>query len=160
MVSAIEPVGHGSPAFLEEERKLEEVVRYITEQHERLKGQMPATAAHHEAADAIQQILTQLGDNCTRPSIVPTFGRIDYFETGEPASPYGPRGRRRGGSRSSRGTAQDRLFGIAFIPGHEVYSWTAPVAKLWYTQSYEGRLHGAQGVHPHEGRPEALRAHS
>ena len=132
-------------AYEEESRKLSEVVRYITDVRHNLEGQMPATAAHQEAADAIQEILQENADTLYSALERPYFGRIDYFHTDEAASPPGQ-------DHDEPEDLDDRrkrkYLGITFIPGHDVFSWTAPVAKLWYTQSYEDGYTAPRGYIP------------
>ena len=117
------------PAYEEEAAKLADVLRYIEERHVDLTGQMPATAAHQRTADAIQKVLQENADSLYSAFDQPYFGRIDYFRKdgkgsdGEPISTDGP--------------IQTIYLGIAEMGARDVFSWTAPVAKLWYTQSYE-----------------------
>ena len=133
------------PAYREEAHKLAEVVRYITDQHHNMKGQMPATAAHQEAADAIQQILQENADTLYSALERPYFGRIDYFDKGDIASVQGQVDEEPDDLAKQR---RKVYLGITFIPGHDVFSWTAPVAKLWYTQSYEDGYTAPRGYIP------------
>ncbi len=126
-------------AFAEEAAKLADVVQHIEAERLRLEGQMPATAALQEAADAIQQILQANADSFYSAIDQPYFGRLDYFhkddeqanatdeplEDGTPLPPPPP------------SPPRTIYLGIVFIRGKDVYSWTSPVGKLWYTQSYE-----------------------
>ena len=133
------------PAYREEAQKLAEVVRYITDVHHNMKGQMPATAAHQEAADAIQQILQENADTLYSALERPYFGRIDYFDKGDIASVQGQVDEEPDDLAKQR---RKIYLGITFIPGHDVFSWTAPVAKLWYTQSYEDGYTAPRGYIP------------
>ena len=128
---------HQDAAFAEEAAKLADVVQHIEAERLRLEGQMPATAALQEAADAVQQILQANADSFYSAIDQPYFGRLDYFhkddeqanatdeppEDGTPLQPPSP--------------PRTIYLGIVFIRGKDVYSWTSPVGKLWYTQSYE-----------------------
>ena len=58
---------HQDPAYQEEAEKLADVVRYIEEQRLSLRGQMPATAAHQETANAIQRFCRRTPIRSTRP---------------------------------------------------------------------------------------------
>lgn len=117
----------------EETAKLADVVQYIEEQRLKLDGQMPATADHQEAADAVQEILQSNAASLYSALDQPYFGRLDYFHrkvdegdapaeapADEPPEPL-----------------RTIYLGIVFIPGKDVYSWTSPVGRLWYTQSME-----------------------
>ena len=117
-------------AYAEERRKLEEVVQHITESHIELLGQMPATAAYQEPAEGIQRILEQNRDSLYAALDQPYFGRLDYFETNQ-----GPR--LDDDESGSPETPKTIYLGITFIQGKDVFSWTSPVARLWYTQSFE-----------------------
>ncbi len=115
-------------AFQEEAAKLADVIQYIEEQRVSLEGQMPATAAHQESADGIQAILQANADSLYAALDQPYFGRLDYFHTNEPANEE---------ADDSAAPLRKIYLGIVFIPGKGVYSWTSPVGRLWYTQSYE-----------------------
>ena len=117
-------------AYAEERRKLEEVIQQITESHIELLGQMPATAAYQEPAEGIQRILEQNRDSLYAALDQPYFGRLDYFETDH--SP-----RLDDDESGSPETPKTIYLGITFIQGKDVFSWISPVARLWYTQSFE-----------------------
>ena len=154
------PSGH--PAFEEEAAKLADVVRYIDEQRLRLQGQMPATAAHQETANEIQKILSANADSLYSALDQPYFGRLDYFvdEVGSPATEAAGNGGRPPGRAAVAADLEDdkedvtpdplrRVYlGIVFIPTKDVFSWTAPVGKLWYTQSYEDGYTAPKGHVP------------
>ena len=151
------------PAYQEEAAKLADVVRYIDEQRLRLQGQMPATAAHQETANEIQKILQANADSFYRALDQPYFGRLDYF-VGDAASPdaeaVGNGGRPPAKTAVATAEAEDDeddpgpaplktiYLGIIFIPGKDVFSWTSPVGKLWYTQSYEDGYTAPKGHIP------------
>ena len=120
-------------AFAEEAAKLADVVRHIEEQRLKLEGQMPATADHQEAADAIQVILQANADSFYSALDQPYFGRLDYFHR-----------RAEQGDAPTEAPADDPpeplrtiYLGIVFIRGKDVFSWTSPVGRLWYTQSMD-----------------------
>ncbi len=151
------------PAYQEEAAKLADVVRYVDEQRLRLEGQMPATAAHQETANEIQKILQANADSFYRALDQPYFGRLDYF-VGDAASPdaeaVGDGGRPPAKTAVATAEAEDDeddpgpaplktiYLGIIFIPGKDVFSWTSPVGKLWYTQSYEDGYTAPKGHIP------------
>ena len=119
-------------AFDEESRKLEDVLQFIREQRSRLEAQMPATADHQQTADEIQNILRAQSDSFWSALEQPYFGRLDYHHRreGDPVPD----------SSESDGTPRPIrviYLGGAHIPGKDVFSWTAPVGRLWYTQSRE-----------------------
>ncbi len=128
---------HKDLAYQEEAEKLADVVRYIKEERIRLEGEMPAKAAYQQAANAIQEILEKNSATLWSALDQPYFGRIDYLE------------RQDNGKQDDRGDRQRKIYiGITFISGKDVYSWTAPVAKLWYTQSYEDGYTAPKGYIP------------
>ena len=115
-------------AFQEEAAKLADVIQHIEEQRVSLEGQMPATADHQEAANEIQRILQANADSFYAALDQPYFGRLDYFHTNEPADVE---------TDDSAAPLRKIYLGIVFIQGKDVFSWTSPVGRLWYTQSYE-----------------------
>ena len=120
-------------ALHEERKKLADVIRHIEEAKKRLDGQMPAIAWDQVTADAIQEILNENAVNLTSALHQPYFGRLDYFVTGGAALDkeiYEE-------AKDKAPTLHTIYIGGAHIPGKAIYSWTAPVGKLWYTQSYE-----------------------
>ena len=124
-------------AYEEEQKKLADVIQYITEQRLQLKGQMPATASHQEAADAIQKVLQDNAGSLYSALDQPYFGRLDYFHRDE-------------GSPTAEPDEEPKTIylGITFIHGKDVFSWTAPVGRLWYTQSYEDGYTAPRGYIP------------
>ena len=151
------------PAYQEEAAKLADVVRYVDEQRLRLEGQMPATAAHQETANEIQKILQANADSLYRALDQPYFGRLDYF-VGDVASPdteaAGNGGRPPAKTAVAAAEAEEDeedpdpaplrtiYLGIVLIPGKEVFSWTSPVGKLWYTPSYDDGYTAPRGHIP------------
>ena len=132
-------------AFEEERKKLADVIRYIDDQRLRLEGQMPATAAHQQTAEEIQRILQENADSFYSAVDQPYFGRLDYFrkdaaQTGTGSTDDEPDG--------ARTPLQTLYLGIVLIPGKDVFSWTSPVGKLWYTQSYEDGYTAPRGYIP------------
>ena len=128
------------PAYEEEAAKLADVLRYIEERHLDLTGQMPATAADQRTADAIQKVLQQNADSLYSAFDQPYFGRIDYFRKDRGES---------GDEPTHTDTPLMSIYlGIAAIGERDIFSWTAPVAKLWYTQSYEDGYTAPRGYIP------------
>lgn len=128
------------PAYEEEAAKLADVIQYIEERHPELIDQMPATAADQQTADAIQKILQDNADSLYSAFDQPYFGRIDYFRKDRESSANEP--------TSADTPLQTIYLGIAAIHERDVFSWTAPVAKLWYTQSYEDGYTAPRGYIP------------
>ena len=128
------------PAYEEEAAKLADVLRHIDERLSELERQMPATAADQRTAEGMQKILQDNADTLYRAFEQPYFGRIDYF-------------RKDGESPASEPISADTplqtiYLGGAAIPDQDVFSWTAPVARLWYTQSYEDGYTAPRGYIP------------
>ena len=128
------------PAYEEEAAKLADVLRHIEDRHRELKGQMPATAADQRTADAIQDVLQENADSLYSAFNQPYFGRIDYFRKDGESSASEP--------VNTDTPLQTIYLGIAAIPDQDVFSWTAPVARLWYTQSYEDGYTAPRGYIP------------
>ena len=119
-------------AFDEESRKLADVMQFIRDERSRLEAQMPATADHQQAADEIQRVLQAQSDSFWSALEQPYFGRLDYHHRRE--------GDEVPDSEDPDGTPKPVrviYLGGAHIPGKDVFSWTAPVGKLWYTQTSE-----------------------
>ena len=119
-------------AFDEESRKLADVLQFISKEQARLEAQMPATADHQQTANEIQQILVAQSDSFWAALEQPYFGRLDYYHTREGDSV--PES-----EESDGAPAPIRVIylGGTSIPDKDVFSWTAPVGRLWYTRSYE-----------------------
>ena len=122
-----------NPAFEEEQLKLYDVIRFIEENQSRLQQAMPAKAAHQEAANEIQRILRERQDSLNSALLQPYFGRVDYLVTDGPSLVT------QASSDVEAGNTTPRLMtvylGITGIPEKRISSWTAPVARLWYTPS-------------------------
>ena len=133
MLHLSDPDDGPNPAFEEEQLKLDDVIRFIEEDRNRIQQRMPATAAHQETANEIQKILQERQDSLTSASSQPYFGRLDYLVTDGP-SPV-----TRASTDVEAEDASPRLMtvylGITSIPEKGISSWIAPVAKLWYTPS-------------------------
>ena len=145
MVQSVERETYEFQAHAEETEKLADVTRYIKERHLRVIGQMPATAAHQQTANAIQAILEENAATLYSALGQPYFGRLDYFHRDEGGS-----GAEAPGCRlpATTGPPKTIYLGISFIPEKDVYSWTAPVARLWYTQSFEDGYTAPRGFIP------------
>ena len=128
MVQASNERQYERTALEEETAKLADVVQYIQVERLRLEGQMPATAAHQEAAEAIQEILQSNADSLYSALDQPYFGRLDYFHKDKDDSD----------EADDADLSMRRIYlGIVHIFGKDVFSWTSPVGRLWYTQSME-----------------------
>ena len=119
---------YDAAAFREESAKLADVIAHIQDESVRMQTQDPA-AAHREASAAIQSILHDNADTLRSALAQPYFGRLDYFHTKDSEDMV------------EAGTPQDPpqtiYLGVAHIAGKDIFTWTARVGKLWYTQSYE-----------------------
>ena len=136
---------HQAPAYQEESEKLADVVRHIEEQRLSLDGQMPAKAAHQETADAIQEILQANADSLYSALDQPYFGRLDYFRKDLDEADEDPQ---EGQDEGAPPALQTIYLGIVLIRDKGVFSWTSPVGKLWYTQSYEDGYTAPRGYIP------------
>ena len=133
MVQSNESNNEKAVALHEEREKLADVIRHIDEAKKRLEGQMPAIGWNQETADAIQEILEENAANLSSALHQPYFGRLDYFITGGPALT-----RESGSEDETKPSKLKTIYiGSVQIRGKGIFSWTAPVGKLWYTQSYE-----------------------
>ena len=110
-------------AWEEETEKLATVLQIIQRRVGRLESQIPPVAAYPQTAQAIQDVLLNSRDNIESASSQPYFGRVDYQPQGQ--------------------DSRTIYIGIAHIDGANVYSWTVPVARLWYTN--ENRYAAPQG---------------
>ena len=119
-------------AFDEESRKLTDVTQFIREEQSRLEAQMPATADHQQTANEIQQILETQSDSFWAALEQPYFGRLDYYHRREGDPEPGSEG-----PGDAVVPLRTIYLGGTHILGKDVFSWTAPVGKLWYTQSHE-----------------------
>ena len=122
-----------NPAFEEEQAKLDEVVRYIEEDWVRIQRNLPAKAAYQDAANEIQRILQERQDSLDSALRQPYFGRLDYIVTDGPPVVMGTH---RGGEDENTTAPQRTVYlGITSITEKGISSWTAPIARLWYTPS-------------------------
>lgn len=103
-------------AYQEEQEKLASVVLAIRNHTEGTRGRMPVYADYARTADAIQAVLQRSADTVESAMAQPYFGRLDYLvqvpKEDNPRTIY---------------------IGATQIPDTNVCSWTAPVARLWYT---------------------------
>ena len=100
-------------AWEEEQEKLATVLQVIRRKVVSLESQLPPVAADARTAQAIQDVLLNSKDTIESASSQPYFGRVDYL--------------------SQEQNPRTIYIGIAHIDGADVYSWTVPVARLWYT---------------------------
>lgn len=123
-------------AHEEEREKLASVVRYIQQEMADIEAKMPARAAYTEAATEIQRILEENQTSLDAALLQPYFGRIDYLDKdADEASDF-------------EETSRTIYIGISHVPKNDVVSWTTPVAKLWYTDSYEDGYTAPKGYIP------------
>ena len=102
----------------EEREKLAAVVRYLQDRLLHWTANQPVTAADQLAADAIHRELEKLNAGFSSALEQPYFGRLDYLALDAPRDV---------------GERKRIYIGPTAIEAHGVYSWTAPVARLWYT---------------------------
>ena len=145
MLQTIDARSYQEQSYQEEAQKLADVVQHIKEQRIRLEGQMPATAAHQETADAIQMILQANADSLYSAFDQPYFGRLDYFRKNAAEASADPQDDEPDDPDTQ---LQTIYLGIVLIRDKDVFSWTSPVGKLWYTQSYEDGYTAPRGHIP------------
>ena len=122
-----------NPAFEEEQAKLDEVVRHIEKDWVRIQETLPAKAAYQDAAIEIQRILQDRQDSLHSALRQPYFGRLDYIVTDGPPVVMGPP---QDGEDEITTVPQRTVYlGLTSITEKGISSWTAPIAKLWYTPS-------------------------
>lgn len=120
-------------AFEEEKRKLASVILYIRDK----RGVLDARAGNGAAADEyaeseIRRVLKEQSAALWEAVEQPYFGRLDYCHTDKSAAPPS--------AESDGGESRPKMviyLGGSHIPDQNVFNWTAPVGRLWYTQSYE-----------------------
>lgn len=122
--------------YEEEREKLASVVRYIEQEMAGIEAKMPARAAYTEAATEIQKVLEENQASLDAALLQPYFGRIDYLDQ-DPDE-----------GSADEGTFTTIYIGISHVPKNDVVSWTTPVAKLWYTDSYEDGYTAPKGYIP------------
>ena len=120
--------------YREEAEKLADVIQHIAVRRASLDSQMPAFAPHRQTAQALQKLLEANADSLESASRQPYFGRLDYLLLDADGSTLESLGPDTGGDAAPLRTV---YLGIAFIRGTDVISWTAPIGKLWYSQTHE-----------------------
>ena len=120
-------------AFEEEKRKLASVVLYIRKKGQNLDGRMNNGGAGDEYAQIeVKRVLNEQAATLRQAVEQPYFGRLDYCHTDKGAAPPS--------DESDGGESRPKMviyLGGSHIPDQNVFNWTAPVGRLWYTQSYE-----------------------
>ena len=109
---------------LEEETKLADVIGYLQDELAGMAARQPVTAATQEAANAIHEAVTELGASFSLAVDQPYFGRLNFLVEEAPER-----------AREKTGAEMRVYIGSTAIEKHEVFSWTAPVARLWYTNA-------------------------
>ena len=165
MVQGHDEMVERDAAFVEEEKKLAEVVEYIKDRRVQMRKQMPATAADTRTADEIQRILDEDYENLYVALEQPYFGRVDFrnMEDVESGSEDGEVGQDGDGLRTDSNGSGDPDSGNGkvrrvYITGIQIpatttldtgiVNWTNPVAGLWYTTSYEDGYTAPRGHIP------------
>ena len=102
----------------EEESHLREVVTFIDSEISRKQSRLPATAAYQATADQIQMLTEVTLDQLRAARHSPYFGRVDFRRGQEP---------------------EPMVYYIGKHLAHpEVFSWTAPMAALFYNPAAGG----------------------
>ena len=115
---------HADSTFVEERLKLATVVSYMLRELSEGKNLQPATAATQEAANAVQDALVELSSSLASALEQPYFGRLDFLVEEAPER-----------AAEKIGEQMRVYIGSVAIEKHNVFSWTAPVARLWYTNA-------------------------
>ena len=105
-----------SDDYQEEQEKLVSIVEAMATRSARIESSMPARAGDTRTADIIQAMLQREATTLAAAMSQPYFGRIDFLVQ-DPAE------------------QEPRIVyvGRDNIPDTNVWSWVAPVARLWYT---------------------------
>ncbi len=106
-------------ALHEEREKLADVIRLITERL-RQEGLIPTVAPYQKTMDALEKFKDGRDNELVAALLQPYFGRMDFRIEGEQSS------------------EQTVYIGEMQIRGTNVISWTAPVAKLYYSNVGKG----------------------
>ena len=133
--------------YTHESKKLADVIQFIETKRLDLQSRMPATAAYQDTAEKVQKILQENDDSLHQALDQPYFGRLDYSYNDLPDSSRESLASTVDGTHSSK-SRRTIYLGITFIQGKDVYSWTSPVGKLWYTQSFEDGYTAPKGYIP------------
>ena len=144
MVQSSIPATYQEQVHIEEQDKLEAVIRYIAERHVQLETD-DTTAWGSRTARAIIEILKEHSDTLFAGLERPYFGRIDFR----------PMNGAESSSDSYNGESdipQRRIYIGINIPAvdtaaTEIVSWTAPVSELWYNPDYENAGYTAPRGH-------------
>ena len=123
--------------YIEEQDKLEAVIRYIAERHVQLETDS-TTAWGSRTARAIIAILKEHSNTLYAGLDRPYFGRIDFRRVnGSDSAPDTD------GSESDQAESPtERIYIGINIPALDtaatgIVSWTSPVSELWYNPNYE-----------------------
>ena len=106
-------------SFEEEQAHLSEVILFIDAEIVEVERGRPAKAAYQEAADALQLGADDYLDSLRDARARPHFGRVDFRRDDEPT------------------VATPLYIGERHVPDR-VWSWTAPVAALYYAPARGG----------------------
>lgn len=111
-----EPADGNQDTYRQEQEKLTSIIGFMQARAEDISSRMPVSAGTVQAADAIQEMLKRQVATLESAFNQPYFGRID-FQVQDP------------------GEQQPRIIYIGrdSVPDTNVWSWIAPVARLWYT---------------------------
>ena len=147
MVQMDRPTAYQEQVYVEEQDKLEEVIRYIAERHVQMETENTG-AWGTKTAKAIIEILKEHSDTLYAGLERPYFGRIDFRPINGAASNADPSGEE---SDQPEGPPRRIYIGIN-IPAvdtaaTEIVSWTAPVSELWYNPDYENAGYTAPKGH-------------
>ena len=123
----VPPNSNGDSAdatFVEERLKLVAVVDHLSHELLEWNRSQPVTAATQETADALHKSLAELNSGFASALEQPYFGRLDFLVEDAPDR-----------VREKIGEEMRVYIGRTAVEKHNVFSWTAPVARLWYTSA-------------------------
>ncbi|MDE2901580.1 MAG: UvrD-helicase domain-containing protein [Chloroflexota bacterium] len=106
--------------YAAEQAKLERVIEHIRAEQIRAENRLQTHAADRSARAALRDALQPEQATLEASLKQPYFGRIDYVRTDS--------------KREAESQEHIVYIGAHHIDNTNVYSWTAPVARMWYTE--------------------------
>lgn len=106
--------------YSEEQAKLARVIEHIHAEQIRAKNRLQTRVANRSAGAALRDALQPEQATLEASLKQPYFGRLDYVRT----------------DKNRQAGSQEHIvyIGAHHIDNTNVYSWTAPVARMWYTE--------------------------
>ncbi len=127
-------------AFAEEKQKLAVVIRYIQAAREDADGWNGGGVVDEYARGEIVSVLVDLSESLWEAEAQPYFGRLDYYHPDKNAAPLSA-----DSDDDDPGAKMTVYLGGTHVPRQNVFNWTAPVGRLWYTGSDENGYTAPRG---------------